>query len=148
MSMRSLCVFLRPLSPAVLPALVALALTGCDDDPVTPATPNGAYEATFWTGTTGGTTTDILAAGGSFEIVLAPQGTTTGRLFIPASVTGEGDYDSNLAGAWTQTGAVVQFSHPADTFVRDMPFTMQGSTLVGDRTFGDLRIRVTLTRAP
>lgn len=130
----------------VLPAVVALALIGCDDDPTSPGDADGSYEATFWTGTEGGTTTDILAAGGIFDIALTPQGTTTGRLFIPGSVTGEGDFDLSLAGTWTQNGTVVDFNHAADTFVRDMPFTVQGSTLVGDRTFGDLRIRVTLSR--
>lgn len=140
--------FFRPLSPVVVPALVALAFAGCDDDPTAPPAPIGAYEATTFTATQGGTTTDVLAAGGSLTITLTPQGSTTGRLFIPDAVTGEGDFDSDLAGTWTQTGATVQFSHTADTFVRDMPFTVQGATLVGDRTFGDLRIRVTLTRTP
>jgi hypothetical protein len=139
-------VFKRGFSLGVLPALFTLALAACDDDPTAPADLTGAYEATSFTATSGGTTTDVLAAGGSFTITLTPQGTTTGRLFIPASVTGEGDLDSNLAGTWMQSGSTVQFSHAADTFVRDMPFTIQGSTLVGDRTFGDNRIRVTLTR--
>ncbi len=97
-------------------------------------------------GPAAGTTTDILAAGGIFEITLTAQGTTTGRLFIPDAVTGEGDFDSSLTGTWTQSGSTIDFHHTADTFVRDMTFTMQGSTLVGDRTFGDLRIRVTLSR--
>jgi hypothetical protein len=140
--------FLRRLSPHVLPALLAIALASCDDDPTGPTTPTGAYEATSWTGTSGGTTTDVLAAGGSFAITLTPQGTTTGHLFIPDAVTGEGDFDSDLTGTWTQSGSIVEFNHTADTFVRDMPFTVQGTTLVGDRTFGDLRIRVTLTKTP
>jgi hypothetical protein len=148
MRMRKCREFIWRLSPRILSAFFALALAGCDDDPTAPAAPTGAYEATNWTGTSGGTTTDILAAGGSFTITLTSQGTTTGHLFIPASVTGEGDFNSDLTGTWTQSGSVVEFSHTADTFVRDMPFTIQGASLVGDRTFGDLRIRVTLTRAP
>jgi hypothetical protein len=67
---------------------------------------------------------------------------------VHPAVTGEGDFDADLAGTWTRSGSIVEFSHAADTFVRDMPFTMQGATLVGDRTFGDVRIRVTLTRTP
>ncbi len=148
MAIRFRRAFARLLLPRVLPALAALALAACDDDPAAPAAPDGAYEATAWTGIESGTTTDILAAGGVFDIVLTAQGTTTGRLFIPGSVTGEGDFDSNLAGTWTQTGSVIEFHHAADTFVRDMAFTVQGFNLVGDRTFGDLRIRVTLTRLP
>lgn len=148
MSMPSLRMFSRPVLHVVAPLLVTIALAGCgSDDAVGVECIGQCYEATFWTATTGNTTTDILAAGGSFEIVLLPQGTTTGRLFIPGSVTGEGDFNSNLAGTWTQSGSVVEFEHTADTFVRDMPFTVQGSTLVGDRSFGDLRIRVTLSPA-
>jgi len=139
-------VFTRVLSLGVLPACFTLALAACDDDPTAPTAPTGEYEATSFTATSGGTTTDVLDAGGSFTITLTSQGTTTGRLFIPASVTGEGDFDSDLTGTWTQSGSTIQFDHAADTFVRDMPFTIQGATLVGDRTFGDVRIRVTLTR--
>ena len=139
-------IFLWQLAPRLLPALFILAVGACDDDPTAPPAPTGAYEATNWTGSSGGTTTDILAAGGSFTITLTPQGTTTGHLFIPDVVTGEGDFDSDLAGTWTQSGTIINFDHTADTFVRDMPFTIQGNSLVGDRSFGDLRIRVTLTR--
>jgi hypothetical protein len=134
------------LAPRLLPSFFLLALGACDDDPTAPSAPPGAYEATSWTGSSGGTTTDVLAAGGSFTITLTPQGTTTGHLFIPDVVSGEGDIDSDLAGTWTQSGTIVNFDHTADTFVRDMPFTIQETTLVGDRSFGDLRIRVTLTR--
>ena len=46
--------FARPLVSRVLPAFVALALVGCDDDPTAPANPDGAYEATAWTAIEGG----------------------------------------------------------------------------------------------
>jgi hypothetical protein len=146
MLLRICRVFTRGLSLGVLPALLTLAVAACDDDPNAPAGPTGEYEATSWTATSGGRTTDVLEAGGSFTITLTSQGTTTGHLFIPASVSGEGDLDSDLTGTWTQSGSTIQFDHAADTFVRDMPFTIQGSTLIGDRTFGDLRVRATLTR--
>jgi hypothetical protein len=132
----------------MVPTLLTLALAACNDDPTAPASPTGAYQATRWTATSSGTTTDVLAAGGSFTITLTPQGTTTGRLFVPASVTGQGDFDADLTGTWTQSGSTILFSHAADTFVRNVSFTIQGSTLVGDRTFGNVRVQVTLTRTP
>jgi len=138
----------RRLSPVTLPLLAALVLANCGDDPVQPVAARGAYTATTFTGTSNGATVDVLAAGGSLTIVLTPQGTTTGRLFIPGAVTGEGDFDLDLTGTYTQNDGIVEFSHTADTFVRDMPFTVRGATLVGDRTFADIRIRVTLTRVP
>jgi hypothetical protein len=148
MLLRICRVFTRGLSLGVLPALLTLALAACDDDPTAPASPVGTYEATSWTATEGSTTTDVLEAGGSFTITLTSQGTTTGRVFVPASVTGEGDFDADLAGTWTQSGSTIDFDHEADTFVRDMLFTLQGSTLVGDRTFSGVRVQVTLARTP
>ncbi|NUO64162.1 MAG: hypothetical protein HOQ11_01000 [Gemmatimonadaceae bacterium] len=131
---------------AALPLLVALAMAGCgDDDPVAPPSPAGTYSATTFTATDGGTTTNVLAAGGSITLVLTPQGTTSGHLYVPASVTGDVDLDDDLTGTWSQSGSTVQLSHPADTFLRDMPLTMQNGKLVGDRTFGTLRVQLTLS---
>ncbi|HEX2781108.1 MAG TPA: hypothetical protein VHM30_16530 [Gemmatimonadaceae bacterium] len=134
---------------AALSVLIALVTAGCGgDDPVAPSNPAGAYTATSFTTTDGGTTTNVLAAGGSISLVLTAQGATTGHLFVPASVTGDVDVNDDLSGTWTQNGSTVHLSHAADTFLRDTPFTIHGATLVGDRTFGTTRIQVTLTRAP
>ncbi|HEX8851328.1 MAG TPA: hypothetical protein VF761_17510 [Gemmatimonadaceae bacterium] len=134
---------------AALPVVFALALAGCGgDDPVAPPNPAGTYAATSFTATDGGTTTNVLAEGGSISLILTPQGTTTGHLFVPAAVTGDVEVNEDLTGTWTQSGGKVQLSHSADTFLRDMPLTIHGSTLVGDRTFGTTRIQVTFTRGP
>jgi hypothetical protein len=140
---------LRGISRLALPLVATLAIAGCGgDDPVRPASPVGEYAATTFTATSGGTTTDVLAEGGNIMLVITPQGTTTGHLFVPASVSGEGDVDEDLTGTWAQSGGTVHLAHAADTFLRDMPFTVQRGTLVGDQTFGTLRLRVTLARGP
>lgn len=145
MSMHTVHARFRALSRAALATVVALAAAGCDkDDPVSPANAAGTYHATTFRAIEGSTTTNVLAAGGSISLVLTPQGTTTGHLFVPASVTGDVDIDEDLAGTWTQSGGIVQLNHNADTFLRDMPFTVDGARLVGDETFGTLRIQVTL----
>ncbi|HYC49535.1 MAG TPA: hypothetical protein VEB19_00375 [Gemmatimonadaceae bacterium] len=122
--------------------LTLFAAVACDD----PAGPEhqhvvGSYAATSFTTTQGGTTTDQLALGASLDLTLNANGTVTGELVAPF-----GSPSQDMAGTWTHTGNTVTFAQQADTFVRDMPFTVIGNTLVGDETFSGSRIQVTLTR--
>lgn len=137
---------LSPRSAAVI--LVTSILAGACDSSTAPSTTSvaGIYSATAFTTTTSGVTTDQLAAGATVALVLSPQGSTTGELFIPDAGEGGGDFVADLQGTWTLNGGTVQLSHAADTFLRDMPLTVQGNTLVGDRTFGSTRVQLTLTK--
>ncbi|MFN2565350.1 MAG: hypothetical protein ABR499_10120 [Gemmatimonadaceae bacterium] len=100
----------------------------------------GTYAATQLNTTANGTTTDQLAAGASITLTLNPNGTTSGEFIVP------GELDEDLTGTWTLNGTTVELSHSADTFLRDMPFQVQGNALVGDQTFGGTRVRVRLVR--
>jgi hypothetical protein len=130
--------------------VTAMLLLACDDDPAGLAGADlaGSYTATtFNTTTSGGTTTNQLDLGASLTIQLATDGTTTGHLTIPASSsTGGQAVDTDLAGTWALNGSVISFTDAADTFVRDMLFVVQGTTLVGDQTFSGTRVQVVLTR--
>jgi hypothetical protein len=143
---------MRPFSsPATLAlaAAVALVVAACDEDPagLTNEEIAGSYAATTFTTTSDGTTTDQLSQGGSLTIQLAANGTTTGHVTVPASAgTGGEGLDADLAGTWTLSGAIVDLDHEADTFVRDMPFLVQGTTLIGDQTFQGTRVQAVLTR--
>jgi hypothetical protein len=106
----------------------------------------GTYTATTFTTTSGTVTTDQLAAGASFTITLAPDRTTTGRLFVPGADEGGGDLDADMAGTWTLSGSTVEFAQTADTFVRDMPFIATRDRLQGEATFSGTTVRVTLTK--
>jgi hypothetical protein len=131
-----------------LPAV--LFACGSSDEPST--TPiAGSYVATSFvtTGTSG--QKDELAAGSTFQITLAANGSTTGHLHIAASGS-DPARDADLTGTWSASGSTVNFDHAADTFIRDMPFdwssNIQGiSILTGDHVFSGTRIQVTLTRA-
>ena len=121
-------------------------LTPCgEDQPAAPPNIVGSYTTAF-TVTKGGTTTSVLAQGGALALVLNPQGATGGYLHIPGSVTGDVDEDDDLTGTWTRSGNTVKLDHTAETFLRDMPLTIQGGSLVGDRTFRTFRVQVTLIR--
>ncbi|MGH7636102.1 MAG: hypothetical protein ACREOK_00495 [Gemmatimonadaceae bacterium] len=102
--------------------------------------------------TTDGAETDWLERGATIDVVLRSDGTTEGRLFIPDIdvETGEPqpgtDFDESLAGSWTISGNRVSLDHAADTFLRDMDFIVNGSTLTGTATFDGVEIQVVLQR--
>jgi len=131
---------------AVIPALWAsIALAGCDS-----TSPNeevaGSYAATtFLYIPTGQQPQDVLAAGGSLAIGLTGDGTTTGTLFVPATITGTGDLIESMAGTFTRTGATLTFDQEADTFVRDVTWTVSRNTLTGTYSDADASIEVTLS---
>jgi hypothetical protein len=130
----------------VLPAL----FLGCGDS-TSPAEDMavGSYTAVYFvsTGTSG--QKNELAVGGSLVLNLNANGTTSGHLHLVAPGGGP-DFDADMAGTWTRTGMIVNIDQPADTFVRDMPFTLTPNVgswdLVGDQSFSGTNIRVTLSR--
>ena len=132
---------LAALLVAILPA------AGCDTNDAPFDTPAGSYNATTFLTTTSGQTTDHLAAGSTISLVLTPTRTTSGHLHMAAVGGVPEPFDADLTGSWTTTGTIVELSHAADTFLRDMLFEFDDGTLVGDDTFDGTRIQVTLTRA-
>ncbi len=144
-------------------ALLALAGSACssaDSTGVPPVPLAASYRAALptagtrvgsliFTTTQNGVTTDRDATGADVRVVLAADGTTSGRLYIPdapADNGGTAPFDADLAGTWSVSAGVVTLRHAADTFLRDMPLSTQGDRLVGDRTFGTVRVRLTLVR--
>src|SRR5687767_2388992 len=71
----------------------------------------GQYLATTFKITpSGGSEIDALAGGATLSITITVTQTTTGSLFLPASVTGEGsDFTASMAGTATRVGAFVEF---------------------------------------
>jgi hypothetical protein len=130
-----------------LSTVVLLTMAGCGsgtDVELTMADVAGSYEATTLT-TTSGSTTDHLAQGSEIAIVLMENGTTTGRMFIVGGDEDGGDYDVDLTGTWSLSGRTVEFSHDADTFLRDMPFAYSDGRLSGTAVFGT-EVEAVLTR--
>jgi hypothetical protein len=79
-------------------------------------------------------------------VTLAPNGTTAGRLFVPARATGGFAVDQDLAGTWTQTGSSVKFAQAGATLVQDVTFTVTNGTLVGEQDVSGAHIKVVLSR--
>jgi len=133
---------------AALACAFALTVAACGDNgPSFPTQQSvaGTYMATTFLATTGGVTTNLLTSGASVTLILNADGTTSGRLFVPASVAPQ--VDAPLTGTWTFFSATdIDLSSNSDTFLRDMLFTVTGNTLVGDQTFSATRIQIVLTK--
>ena len=109
-------------------SLAAVVLAGCggdDDNGFSPsvATVSGTYNASQFTATNSSGTFNLLSLGATVHVVLNPDGTTTGHLFVPDIGQEDGELDADLTGTWTLTGSTVTFSQTADTFIRDVEFT-------------------------
>ena len=134
-----------------LPLLGIAALSGgaCKVEPPflpTPENMSGSYHAVEMVGADQ-SVHDWLAAGATLDLNLVKDGTTSGHLFLPNSVTGSGDVNADMAGTWLLTGNVIQFGQAAATFVRLIDFSAGPDRIVGDQTFGDtLRIIIALRK--
>lgn len=146
----------------VLAGILALSigLTGCGDDDatgpdggVTEADLVASYEATTFTSTVDGESTDLLVAGGEFVVSLDGDGSTSGHIFVPGGGEDGGDFDVSLEGTWTfdEGNQEVAFQHEADTFLRNMTVSavpVDGEVeLRGEETFSGNTIEVVLQQS-
>jgi hypothetical protein len=122
------------------------ACGGDGDGSFSPTVANvaGSYSALVFTLTSGVGTTDLLALGSSVTVTLATDRTTTGRLFVPGGAEDGSDLDEDLAGTWTLTGSTVTFNQTADTFIRDVEFTVTQNQLTSEGVFQGSTIRLVL----
>jgi hypothetical protein len=132
-------------------SLAAVALAGCggDDNPFSPTVANvaGTYNATLFTATIGSQQpTNLLSLGATVHVVLNPDGTTTGHIFVPDLGQEDGELDADLTGTWTLSGSTVTFSQTADTFIRDVEFTAAQNSLESEGTFEDTTLHLALAK--
>ena len=155
-----------PSLPALALAATAVLAAACSDSggpgPLTPDSVAARYATSLpaagasgdlgtlvLTTTEGSVSTDHVARGANIQLTLAANGTTSGTMHLPDVPDEDGgvvDFDADLTGTWTLANGMVTLSHAADTFLRDMPLTVRDGRLEGDRSFGNVRVRVTLVR--
>lgn len=122
-------------SLALVLSLAVLTLAACGDDAVAPTVDEvtGSYVLTDLVVSQGGASNDLMAEGVTGNITLLADSTTTGSLFIPASVNIDGvDINADLTGTWQLRGDKVDFEHAADTFIRDVEWTYRDGRLSVD----------------
>jgi hypothetical protein len=127
--------------------LLLLACGGSDSFTPTEETVAGTYEASAFTATSFNGTTDLLLAGAIVDATLAPDGTTSGRLFVPGGGQDGNDLDEDLTGTWTLTGDTVTFDHDAHTFITDVEFIAGRNTLTAEGAFGGFSLFLQLVKA-
>ncbi len=130
--------------------LLFLAAWGCGSDTTQPNAIAGDYAASEWVTTGGSGQTNQLLAGSTLFMELSAGGTANGRLHVAASGSNPA-FDADMAGTWSESNNKVTFSQSADTFVRNLTFTVvpNGSTwaLSADQVVNGTRIQLTLSRA-
>jgi hypothetical protein len=138
--------------PRVIWSLMLFAfpimLSACGSDGTTQTNPlAGTYRATlFRVMPTGQPAIDVISNGGSLTILIAADNSTSGALMLPANVTGS-VVSSSMAGSAVITGTTVRFEQTADTFVRNLIWTVSVNSLqVNDQTAGAASFTITLTR--
>jgi hypothetical protein len=67
---------------------------------------------------------DVLSAGGTLGLNVATNFVTAGTVIVPASVTGSTTFTASLEGRAVEIGNSVRFAANADSFVRDLVFTL------------------------
>lgn len=123
------------------------AIFACAESLPTMETVAGTYAATVFTLQEGDEVLqDILAQGGFINLALTVEGTTSGRAFVPGGGEGGEDFDADLTGTWMLDSVTVTLDHSADTFLRDMSFTVEGDQLLGQESFGGATVTLELSK--
>lgn len=132
-------------------SLSCSALVACGSDSTGPPEPPvGSYTAIEFVTTGNSGQTNQLVIGGSLQITLAANGTTSGHLHMAASGSNP-VFDADMAGTWTMNAGTVDFNQAADSFVRNMTFALEPIApgvwdLAGDQVFSGTRIQLRLRR--
>ena len=136
-----------------VPALAIAALSACGSDTIiggaTP--PVGSYAAIIFVTTGSSGQTNQLTNGGSLNITLAANGTTSGHLHVSASGNNPA-LDADMVGTWAKNGDQIHFTQAADTFMNNLTFTFQPLSntswhLVASQVIQGTQINITLANA-
>jgi hypothetical protein len=128
--------------------LLALIVAGACRNPADPDPLVGTFFATTFTVTSPGQApVNVLSAGGSLGLNVANNYVVTGTLIIPPSLNGGTTFTASMAGTLDTAGTGIRFVQPADTFVRDLTFTLVENRLEAvNQTVGGTTYELILTR--
>jgi hypothetical protein len=135
----------RALLAASLLAAPAACRHAADPDPLV-----GTFLATTFRITPSGQgPVNVLAQGGVLGVNFAPVAggyVTAGTLIVPATLNGGVTFTASLAGTATRTESTVRLAHAADTFVRNLTFTLAGDSLTANQMLSGTTYDLVLRR--
>jgi len=134
------------LARTLLVASALAATTACGGSTTTDPIVGTFLATTFRIAPAGQGAIDVLAQGGVLGLNVANNFVTAGTLIIPASVNGGTTFTASLAGTAVRTESTVRFTQSADTFVRDLTFTLAADSLTANQTLGDTTYDLVLRR--
>jgi hypothetical protein len=109
----------------VLATVLLVAVSGGCHKVTDPDPRIGTYLATTLIVTPSGQSPmNVIARGGTLGLNIANNFVTAGSLILPPTVTGGAALSESMAGIADTTGGKIRFVQTADTFVRDLTFTM------------------------
>ena len=123
-------------------SLMLPAVTGCDHKDL-----SGSYSATaFQYAMIDGPSKDVLAAGGSVSLVIGKDLTTSGSVFIPASVAGSA-VNASLLGSVAKLGDEVELNLVQYSVLGDLTFAFDGSSLTASGMASNgVHVAITLSK--
>jgi len=91
-------------------------------------------------------TWNLAQEGSVVDLTISSNGTTTGRIFVPAENENAESYEASLAGTWMTRGDTVFFTQKEPTVVSTMAFIFDGQKLRAERNYIDGYVKLTLVR--
>lgn len=139
---------MRPnlLARTLLVATLLVAASGCRSTGVLDPVVGTFLATTFVITPTGQGPINVLAQGGTLGINVADNFVTTGTLIIPPALNAGTTLTVSLAGTAVRTDNTVRFMLEANTFVRNLTFTLDVNTLTANQTVADTTYNLVLTR--
>jgi hypothetical protein len=137
----------------LVPALLVLLLgmmSGCHRSTAPNPLVGTWLASTFLVTPAGQGQKNVLTAGGTLGVNIVQVDSifiTTGTVILPSSVTGGAAFTASLAGTASESGSTVRFATTADSFVRDLVFTLDENRLEAvNQGVGGATYEIILTR--
>lgn len=89
---------------------------------------------------------DLTREGSIVQLQIFTNGTTAGRIFIPAEDESAETYEASLAGRWFMEGQTIYFAMNEPNLVGNMEFRRAGNQLHAERQFVDGMVTLTLVK--
>ena len=133
----------RPLGASAV--AVMIGILGCGNSTEPEPNVTISYRAIGWTITEAGMETNALQAGATLVLDLTEDGRVSGTLFMPAAINDGADLTADMAGTYSISQGILRFAQTADTFVREVEWSVDEQELTADEDVGGAAVVVVLS---